>query len=145
MTPEDETETDFIVAPKGTRLPVTPKFKFSATARYAWMMGPGRAHVQAGLVYNGKARAALGTAEQEVTGNLPAYTLVDLFAGYEWSKYSVELFATNLFDSNGRYSTSVQCQETVCGDPDGISSTGGVFYDYVIKPRTVGLKVGFDF
>ena len=57
----------------------------------------------------------------------------------------VELFATNLFDSNGRYATSLQCQETVCGDPDGVSGTGPVFYDYTIKPRTVGLKIGVDF
>ncbi len=46
-------------APKGTRLPVTPKFKVTGTARYAWDMGPGKAHVQAGVVHQGSARSAL--------------------------------------------------------------------------------------
>ena len=39
---DDQGDPDFIVTPSGTRLPVTPKFKATATARYAWPMGPGR-------------------------------------------------------------------------------------------------------
>lgn len=59
--------------------------------------------------------------------------------------YRVELYATNLFNSNGVVNTSVQCLETTCGDYGGDSSTGGVFYDYVIRPRVIGLKFGADF
>jgi iron complex outermembrane receptor protein len=136
-TPEDETETDFIVAPKGTRLPVTPKFKFSATARYAWDVGPGRAHGQIGLVYQGKARAALGSAEQAVTGNLPGYALVDLFAGYDWSKYSVELFATNVFDKRNQLSRFF-----VCG---GNCETNEFLHIVPGRPRTIGLRLGAKF
>jgi outer membrane receptor protein involved in Fe transport len=136
-TPEDETETDFIVAPKGTRLPVTPKFKFSATARYAWNVGPGRAHVQAGLVYQGKARAALGTAEQAVTGNLPGYTLVDLFAGYNWDRYSFELFATNVFDKRNELSRFFVCGAN-CETNEFLHIVPG-------RPRTIGLRVGSRF
>jgi outer membrane receptor protein involved in Fe transport len=134
---EDETETDFIVAPKGTRLPVTPKFKFSATARYTWNAGPGRAHVQAGLVYQGKARAALGTAEQQVTGNLPGYTLVDLFAGYDWSRYSVELFATNIFDERNQLSRFFVCGSN-CETNEFLHIVPG-------RPRTIGLRLGTRF
>ena len=36
----------------------------TGTARYAWDMGPGKAHVQAAVVHKGKARSALKTADQ---------------------------------------------------------------------------------
>jgi outer membrane receptor protein involved in Fe transport len=136
-TPLDETETDFIVAPKGTRLPVTPKFKLSATARYAWNVGPGRAHGQVGLVYQGKARAALGTAEQEVTGNLPGYALVDLFAGYDWRRYSIELFATNVFDKRNELSRFFVCGAN-CETNEFLHIVPG-------RPRTIGLRLGAKF
>jgi hypothetical protein len=56
-----------------------------------------------------------------------------------------ELFVTNLFDERGVINSGVQCLETTCGDPDGISNTGGVFYDFVTRPRIIGIKAGFDF
>lgn len=136
-TPEDETETDFIVAPEGTRLPVTPKFKLSATARYTWDLGPGRAHGQIGLVYQGKARAALGTAEQDVTGNIPGNTLVDLFAGYNWSRYSAELFATNVFDKRNQLSRFFVCGAN-CETNEFLHIVPG-------RPRTIGLRLGAKF
>src|SRR6476659_7164783 len=57
-TSEDETERDSITTPDGTRLPVTPKFKITATARYTWNMGPGKAHAQIGVVHQGSAPSA---------------------------------------------------------------------------------------
>ena len=90
-------------------------------------------------VGSGVALPGIGPLEME------SYQLVNASITYRFPSFEVAAFATNLFDSNGRYSTSVQCVETTCGDPDNVSTTGGVFYDYVIKPRTVGLKVGFDF
>jgi outer membrane receptor protein involved in Fe transport len=47
---------DFIAAPGGTRLPVTPKFKGTATARYTWpVWGHAKAHIQGSVShhYNG--------------------------------------------------------------------------------------------
>ena len=54
-TPENDPTFDQITAPNGTRLPVTPKFKITATARYTWEMGPGKTHVQIGMVHQGSA------------------------------------------------------------------------------------------
>jgi outer membrane receptor protein involved in Fe transport len=93
--------------------------------------------VQAGLVYQGKARAALGTAEQQVTGNLPGYTLVDLFAGYEWSRYSVELFATNIFDERNQLSRFFVCGSN-CETNEFLHIVPG-------RPRTIGLRLGTRF
>ena len=129
----DDVPDDEITAPKGTRLPVTPKFKVTGTARYTWDVGPGRAHGQIGIVHQGSARSALRTADQAQTGTLHAYTLVDLFAGYDWQKYNVELFATNVFDKRNELSRGVSC--SICTNVHIVPG----------RPRTIGLRVGTRF
>ena len=124
---------DEITAPKGTRLPVTPKFKVTGTARYTWNLWQGRAHGQIGIVHQGSARSALRTADNEQTGTLHSYTLVDLFAGYDWSKYSVELFATNVFDKRNELSRGVSC--SICTNVHIVPG----------RPRTFGLRLGTKF
>jgi iron complex outermembrane recepter protein len=57
----------------------------------------------------------------------------------------VELYARNLFDSRGQVTRTIQCGESVCGDPDGVTDIGGKFYTVVTTPRTIGLKVGTKF
>ncbi len=124
---------DEITAPKGTRLPVTPKFKITGTARYAWDMGPGKAHLQAGVVHQASARSALRVDDNLLTGKLPAYTLVDLFAGYDWNKYSFEIFAENVFDKRNQLSRSVSC--SICTNVHIVPG----------RPRTIGLRAGMKF
>ena len=135
-------EDDYIAAPSGTRLPVTPKFKFSTTARYAWPMWTGRAHVQAGLVHQSSARADLrtnvGTLDEPLDpasflGRLKASTLVDLFAGYAWGNYNVELFGTNIFDQRNELSRFVVC--SICTQTKILPG----------RPRTLGLRAGMKF
>jgi outer membrane receptor protein involved in Fe transport len=145
-TPEDESVFDEITAPDGTRLPITPKFKFTGTARYTWNLGPGKAHGQIGVVHQGSARSALNTADEDITGKLPAYTLVDLFAGYDWSNYSLELFATNVFDKRNQLSRFVVCAlcgtlTDVLGDPTNLNQTRIV----PGTPRTIGIRLGARF
>jgi outer membrane receptor protein involved in Fe transport len=137
-TPEDETERDVITAPNGTRLPITPKFKITATARYTWDMGPGKAHAQVGILHQGSAPSALKTEDEAVTGKLPAYTLVDLFAGYDWSKYSFEAFATNVFDKRNQLSRFTGC---------GLCGAVGFNQTRIVPgtPRTIGIRVGMKF
>ena len=138
-------EPNEVLAPAGTRLPLTPKFKGNAIARYEFPLGSWDGHVQGAVSHIGSRRGDLRDVENAIKGEFPSYTTFDFSIGARGGIYRVELFATNLFDSAGRYSTSIQCVETICGDPGGDTTTGGVFYDYVIKPRTVGIKVGVDF
>jgi outer membrane receptor protein involved in Fe transport len=133
------------LAPAGSRLPLVPKFKGNAVARYEFPVAGWKAHVQGALAYVGDRTSDLRVVERGIKGPLASYTSVDLSLGAKRGPYRVELFATNLFDSRGVIGTGLQCRETTCGDPEGITTTGGVFYDYPIKPRMVGLKVGFDF
>jgi outer membrane receptor protein involved in Fe transport len=91
---------DFIAAPSGTRLPVTPKFKGAATARYSWSAWASvKAHVQGSISYQSSAPSSIrtlialvGTGElvnpNEFQGKIGSAALVDLFAGPDRSTMS---------------------------------------------------------
>ena len=148
---DDEECTDSgIITPSGTRLPVTPKFKLATTARYAWPMGPGNAHVQGGLSYQSSASADIrqasfacgpilgsdicgGINPNDFVGRIRSSTLVDLFAGYDWASYSVELFAKNLFDERNDVSRFVVC--SICTQNKILAG----------RPRTIGIRAGMKF
>ncbi|WP_336978433.1 TonB-dependent receptor [Altererythrobacter fulvus] len=134
-----------LLAPAGTRLPVTPEFKGNAVVRYEFPIGSWDGHVQFAASHLGSRRNDLRTAENAFLGNLGAYTTADFSLGVKNDTYRVELFATNLFNAHGVINSGTACLESVCGDALGLTAGGGVFYDYVIKPRLVGIKVGADF
>ena len=130
----------FVVTPSGTRLPITPKFKMAATARYSWPVWTGKAHVQGSVTHQGSAAADIrqdldgsGTNPNDFLGRLDSFTLVDLFAGYSWGKYSAELFATNLFDERNELVRFVAC--SICTQTKVIAG----------RPRTIGLRLGARF
>ena len=147
----DDDFQDFIAAPSGTRLPVTPKFKGSATARYSWpVFGDARAHVQGGVAYQSSAPATLRTLielvgpsdegipkprvnPRDFLGKLRAYTLVDLAAGVDFRRFDVELFVQNLFDKRNDLSRFTSCSS--CTRTLVVPGT----------PRTIALRVGTKF
>ena len=140
VSDDDEQCSDtFIVTPSGTRLPITPKFKIAATARYTWPWGPGRAHVQGSVTHRGSAPTDLrqdigdGINPNDFLGRIRASTLVDTFFGYNWDRYSAELFATNLFDDRNDLVRFVAC--SICTQT---KITPG-------RPRTIGVRLGARF
>ena len=136
--PDDDVQ-DFVVTPSGTRLPITPKFKATGTARYNWPIWAGKAHVQGTVSYQSSAAADIrqdvggGINPNSYLGRLRASTLVDLFAGYDWDKYSAELFVTNIFDDRNELARFVAC--SICTRT------------YVLpgRPRTIGIRLGARF
>ena len=84
------------------------------------------AHVQGAIIYEGSRNGDLRVGVRDIVGDFPSYTQVDLSAGVSKENWSFELYATNLFDSNAITSRSVQCPETTCGDPDGLTASGGL-------------------
>jgi iron complex outermembrane receptor protein len=130
----------YVVTPSGTRLPITPKFKATATARYTWPVWTGKAHVQGSVAYRGSAAADLrqdadgnGTNPNDILGRIHSSTVVDLFAGYDWDRFSAELFVTNVFDETDEVARFVAC--SICTRA------------YVLpgRPRTLGLRLGARF
>ena len=134
-TPNDPTddEIDFIVVPSGSRLPITPKFKGSATARYTWPMWMGNAHVQGAIAYQSSAPSDIFPSQNALIGKIRSSTLVDLFLGYDWGRFSAELFATNVFDERNELSRFVNC--SICTQVKIIPG----------RPRTLGLRIGAKF
>ena len=143
--PSDD-KIDFPSAPSGTRLPITPKFKATATARYSWPVAATvKAHVQGSVTYRGSAPSSLRTDillvgpdgfhadPNEFQGRLHAATLVDLFAGLDMPTWSVELFGTNIFDKRIDIS-----RQTACGSCTRALVVPG-------RPRTIGLRAGMKF
>jgi len=129
-------DDDFIAAPSGRRLPVTPKFKITGTARYSWDMGPGKAHAQIGIVHQGSAPSFLKD-DDAILGDIPASTIVDLFAGYDWRNMSFELFGTNVFDQRNQLSRFIICGGN-CSSEEFLHIVPG-------RPRTIGIRAGMKF
>jgi len=135
-----------LLAPAGSRLPVTPKFKGNLIARYEFPVAEWNGHVQLEANHTGSRSTDLRTAQKALKGGLDAYTTLDLSFGVKNDSWSIEAFATNLLDEFGVVNTGVSCVETVCGTgPTPATPTGGAFYDTVIKPRVIGLKFSRDF
>ncbi len=136
-------QTNYISAPRGTPLPVTPKFKGSASARYEFNLGANKAHVQAVVAYTGSASSDIRTQVFVVgnpvnpaagTGRLAAYTTADFSVGYDFGHFTTELFVENAFDERGQLSRFQECG--VCFQRPYIVSN---------QPRTIGLKIGTKF
>lgn len=130
--PSDD-EFDFISIPSGTRLPITPRFKATLTGRYTWPVWSGKAHVQGVLAYQGSAPSDLDPAQNALIGKIKSSTLVDLFVGYDWGKFNVELFGSNIFDERNELSRFVVC--SICTQVKIVPG----------RPRTIGLRAGMKF
>jgi iron complex outermembrane recepter protein len=138
-------QTNALLAPAGTRLPVTPKFKGNVVTRYEFGLGGMDAHVQLAVSHTGQRTNDLRPTTNALLGNLDSYTEADVSFGVKQENWSLDLFATNLFDSRGVLGSGVQCGESICGDEGNVTSTGGVFYDGVIRPRVIGVKYSRKF
>ena len=135
--PPPKNKANFIKAPIGQALPVTPDFKGNFIARYEFPVGGFDAHVQGAVTYVGSRWAALVTSDRDVLGRLPAYTVADFAFGVAKNNFTAELFVNNAFDSRGNLTRYAECTVSSCGP---IST-----YQVVTKPRTVGIKFGQRF
>ena len=123
--------------PSGTRLPVQPRFKGNATARYTFAMGKAESFVQGSVIHQGGTRSFLLDSEAEVVGYTKQFTTFDFSLGTKLtSNMSIEAFVQNAFDKRGQLSRNTACAPSYCG----------VYYRaYVVKPQLFGIKVGQRF
>jgi outer membrane receptor protein involved in Fe transport len=153
LDPTPDCSLSFVSAPSGTRLPVTPKFKATATARYSWpAFGEAKAHVQGAVAYQSSAPASLRTLTAlsgvglDCTslgfptcnpnlwlGKIRGAAVFDAFAGLDWPRYSIEIYAANLFDKRNDLSRGVNCGS--CTRTLIVPGT----------PRTIGIRAGIKF
>ena len=123
-------------AARGTRLPVQPKFKGTATARYEFDLGSNKSFVQGGVQYQGGTRTFLTDADFAAVGPTKGFATFDFSVGTEFSGWSIAAYIQNAFDKRGELSRNTFCATSFCG-----------IYarSYPVKPQIFGLRVGTEF
>ena len=120
-----------IQAPKGTALPVTPKFKGNLVARYSFNLGKFDAHLQGAYAYSGSSSSSLNVADNAITGDIAANSTIDISAGIHQHSYTLELFVKNLTDEDSPLYKTSECDTQVCGVQT---------YGVRPRPRTFGIR-----
>lgn len=123
-------------APKGTRLPVQPKFKGNAAARYEFPVSSATGHVQAAVFHQGGTRSFLTDADFAAVGPTRGFTTFDFSAGLKWDAWRIEAYIQNAFDKRGALSLNTACATQICGQYSRV---------YPTKPQIFGIKAGVDF
>lgn len=112
---------------KGDALANSPKLQANARARYEWEMADYQWFWQLGVAHQGESFSSATKVNQY---KMPSYTTVDASVGVARDQWSVELFGQNLGDENKSVFTSAS-QFIVAEVP--------------LRPRTLGLRVGYKF
>lgn len=120
----------------GDPLPYVPEWSFSLNGDYEWpVMGDALAYVGGDVSYTGERTANFDVRSPD--GSLrqtDSYTTVGLRAGIDAGRWSAEIYGKNLTDEQGI--NAIQAPGSLPGGALGVS---------IIRPRTVGLSVGFEF
>jgi outer membrane receptor protein involved in Fe transport len=135
----------FLQAPAGQELPVQPKFKANVVARHEFPVNDFKMHLQAAAVYQGSAWSDLRTAERELLGKQPSYTIVDLSAGFAVEEWGIELFVKNAFDERAEIARFAQCSTFQPGSQNSVALCGLNAYTVTNLPRTIGITFSKQF
>ena len=122
------------LAPKGARLPLTPRFKGNLSLRYEAPIGTLTGYLQGAASHQSFSWADLRTAQQRQIGKQQPYTAADFSAGLHSDKWSLEIFLLNAFDTRAQLSRAVE----------GYLPNSDVFLR-TIRPRTLAVKIGQKF
>ena len=125
-----------LYAPKGTPLPVQPRLKVNATARYETKFAGGDAFVQAGINHQGSTTNYVTTVGEQVLGQNAGFTTADFSTGLSHGNMTYEAFIQNAFDERGVLSKNTVCVVSVCG---------AYARSYVTKPQFFGIRIGQRF
>lgn len=125
-----------VTAPKGTQLPITPDFKGTLIARYDFPVGTFEAHLQGALTYESSRPSELVPEENDIKGDIPSSTILDLSAGIGRNSWAIELFVKNATDEDAPLYVGQECAIGVCGVQT---------YGLRRPPMTVGLKFSQEF
>lgn len=127
----------------GDRLPFTPKYSISVNADYAWAVGSGVDATIGGSIrslsnQSGNFDPSYLAAYQRFA-RVPAYEVVDLRAGLDFGRFSVDVYAKNLTNARGVTSVAALTASNQFQRPNGAIGTG------IIRPRTIGVSLTAGF
>jgi iron complex outermembrane receptor protein len=133
----EDTDELLVGGREGDRLPYTPKTSYTASADYDWPLSGDRSlYFGVSFSHLDEVPAAFDpafVAENDRQRFLPAYDVLDVRAGWDLGKVSLELFGRNLTNDDGKTS------DASGNTPLGAIATG------VIRPRSYGLTVTAEF
>jgi outer membrane receptor protein involved in Fe transport len=86
---------------RGARLPIQPKFKGSATARYNFRLGSIDAYVQGSVLHQSNSRTFLTDAEYAAVGPTPAFTTADFAVGGQLGDMTFQIHPERLRRARG--------------------------------------------
>lgn len=119
---------------KGDRLPDTPKLSFSLSGQYRFSVGEtGNGYAGASARYVGRRNSGFNDVAVP-NFSLPAYTVIDLYAGISFEKWRLGFYVKNATDKNGFISGDTSMSEL--GAPAAVA---------IVQPRTIGMQLGFTF
>jgi iron complex outermembrane recepter protein len=123
-------------APSGTNLPIVPKFKANAVARYSLPeVQEWKPFVQAAYVYQTQTAPQLRLADAAYFGKVPAYGLLDLASGVTKNATTIQFLISNATDRLAQLTRFEACTAAICTEPYAIPA----------QPRTFTLKFGQKF
>jgi iron complex outermembrane receptor protein len=123
-------------APVGTQLPITPKWKINATARYEFDFYGFKAHVQGSTVHESGEWPDLRILQRSILGESQPFTTFDFNTGIDEDGWNAEFYITNVTDQRAQLGRYGECAPQTCGfEP----------YILVTQPRTFGIKFGQKF
>ena len=123
-------------APAGTNLPDAPKFKGNAVVRYSFApIRDWSPFAQAAFVYQTQTSATLIVPQANEIGMQPAWGSLDLSAGAQLNKFSIQLFITNATDKRAELSRFTEANPVVDNQ----------VYIAPSQPRTIGITFAQNF
>ena len=94
-------------------------------------------HAQGALAYEGERDSDLNQAFNDIRGEVPSSTFLDLTAGIRNESFAVEFFIKNATDEDAPLYLVSQC-----GNP---TNCGAQNYAVTARPRTYGLRFSQEF
>jgi outer membrane receptor protein involved in Fe transport len=136
---------------KGDQLPFTPKLSVGLNGDYHWQMAPTtRAHVGASFRHLSGQTGGFDPDFVAAFGrqrHVRPYDVIDVYAGLEFGRFDLEAYVKNLGNSHGVTSLTGLTVFGPPGHPDqGLPVfPGGAIGTGIIRPRTVGVTLGFNY
>lgn len=118
----------------GARMPASARLSASISANYAFELAGFASYAGVAQRYVGARNAGFAGSEAVPLYRLPAYALTDLQAGIDFKRYSVALFARNVFDKRAQL-----------GADSTVQSLGGPVWVSLARSRTLGATVTVPF
>ena len=130
---------------KGDELPFVPRLSANLSADYRWTMGGTAVFVGGDVHVQDDQKAGFSAAYRAAYGKqitLDGYETVNLRAGADIGVFTIQVYARNLFDSQGLLNAS--------GYPFAVpAAIGGTGLNLItatsIRPRTLGATIGVKF